>query len=88
MNQYIEYVINEYFLKNNNNMIKQLVETYYYDNVISLVENEEQGTLDRELSGMDNDLSKYIRPNTPIIYAFTTNMMKSAVKIGFTTQGA
>jgi hypothetical protein len=69
-------------------MIKQLVETYYYDNVISLVENEEQGTLDRELSGMDNDLSKYIRPNTPIIYAFTTNMMKSAVKIGFTTQGA
>ena len=87
MNQYIEYLINEYFLKNNN-MIKQLVETYYYDNVILLDENEEQGTLDRELSGMDNDLSKYIRPNTPIIYAFTTNMMKTAVKIGFTTQGA
>jgi hypothetical protein len=51
------------------------------------MENEDS-ELDKELKGEESNIGSFIRQNTPIIYAFVTNMMKPAVKIGFTTQGA
>lgn len=51
------------------------------------MEND-QSELDKELNGEESNIGSFIRQNTPIIYAFVTNIMKPAVKIGFTTQGA
>jgi len=50
-------------------------------------ENNGKSVLDMSLSGEETNIGQYIRQNTPLIYAFTTDMLKNKVKIGFTTQG-
>ena len=45
--------------------------------------------LDKTMNGDESvvaDLSKIIRPNGPTIYAFITNKVKDAIKIGYTDQ--
>ena len=100
MNKYIKELIEFYFYQNNyhitNNNLKALIEmcfdkSYFnnYPETYILDENMEtdQSELDKELDGTGSTIGSFIKQNTPIIYAFITNMIKPAVKIGFTTQG-
>ena len=59
---------------------------YNDDYIIENMETD-MSELDKELNGEETNIGSFIRQNTPIIYAFITNMVKPAVKIGFTTQG-
>ena len=102
MNNFVKTLIEQYFRQNEykyNQNIKTLIESYFdlekrtytkYPDTYILDENMEndQSELDKELNGEESNIGSFIRQNTPIIYAFVTNMMKPAVKIGFTTQGA
>ena len=46
--------------------------------------------LDKALMGQQSDIdtavSEFIKPNGPTIYAFITNKVKDAIKIGYTDQ--
>lgn len=102
MNNFVKTLIEQYFRQNEykyNENIKLLIESYFdldkrtytkYPDTYILDENmeNEDSELDKELKGEESNIGSFIRQNTPIIYAFVTNMMKPAVKIGFTTQGA
>ena len=102
MNNFVKTLIEQYFRQTEykyNENVKQLIESYFdldkrtytkYPDTYILDENmeNEDSELDKELKGEESNIGSFIRQNTPIIYAFVTNMMKPAVKIGFTTQGA
>ena len=80
-----------------NQFIKFLVETFDFNTIrkyanINESDNEDnsiEAQLDRYLKGEGKDLQdEVLKTNAPIIYAFITDDVPDAIKIGYTDQGA